>query len=53
MCNSIIEVRKTTSSEWPDNAHTFVVKTLDLEFVFEAADTADMQAWLLAIVVPE
>jgi hypothetical protein len=48
-CSSITEARETTALEMPDHENTFVLKTLEREFIIEARDPSDMRSWLATI----
>ncbi|XP_016839350.1 SH2B adapter protein 1 [Nasonia vitripennis] len=48
-CSSITEARETTALEMPDHENTFVLKTLEREFIIEAKDPNDMRSWLATI----
>lgn len=48
-CSSITEARETTALEMPDQENTFVLKTLEKEFIIQAKDTVDMKSWLATI----
>ncbi|XP_058805987.1 SH2B adapter protein 2 [Phymastichus coffea] len=48
-CSSITEARETTALEMPDHENTFVLKTLEKEFIIEAKDPSDMKSWLATI----
>uniref|UniRef100_A0A6J0UGM5 SH2B adapter protein 3 isoform X1 n=1 Tax=Pogona vitticeps TaxID=103695 RepID=A0A6J0UGM5_9SAUR len=49
-CSSIQEIRRCTSLEMPDNAHTFVLKVnTSTDIIFEAGDDQQLSSWMSEI----